>query len=153
MKTLLITVVLALFSLQPVLAQDNQPEDWIKTKFDHDFPNATHTKWVVSPQYYVVSFEKDGIRNKVFINKNDGSDYALTRYYDASKLKLGLLKKVNRFVPNTTIYGVTEVDINGHAGYRVITYNKKHIYVVEINENEDLSIAKEYKNHGLSSVQ
>ncbi|MCO5286164.1 MAG: hypothetical protein M9898_07105 [Chitinophagaceae bacterium] len=152
MKTLLITVVLALFSLQPVLAQSNHPEDWIKLKFNQDFPNATHTKWVAGPQYYEVSFVKDGVPSKVFINKSNGSDYALTRYYDASKLKPELLKKVDHFVPKTTIYGVTEVDINGQTGYRVITFNQKHIYVVGIDENEILTMINEYKNHGLSTM-
>lgn len=146
MKTF-ITLAFMLFLLQPVMAADNPPEEWIVAKFKHDFPNSSQVKWSEHETRYEVCFIKDGIDCRLFISKTDGSDYALIRYYHEEELTPVVREKLHNFLPHASIYGVTEVDMNNKTGYQIIMKNTKHMYVIEVDSNKNIGLEKVLKNN------
>lgn len=151
MKNLFLSLVTTLL-LVPAMASPMVPAKTLLVKFYHSFPCAANTSWYESKGNYEVRFEMDNARCWLGMNRKNGNQEWLIKYYDGSNLDPALNKALQSDYPGTTISCVTQIDLPSGTYYSVNLKDKKNIYVVIMDSDGNTSLRQKFIDAGTDAL-
>lgn len=115
MKRMLVLVVFLLAEKYSSAHAVHDIDQELKKEFHILFPHAQRESWLENADTYVVYFINEGIRERVFYQK-DRSVIKLIRYYLSEDLPANIrLQLIDRF-PGKKVFGVVEISLLDQSG-------------------------------------
>jgi len=125
------------------------PNQKVLKAFQATFPSADNVKWYEDeassdhPETTEARFHLDSIAYNVWYD-DDGNIVKMMRYYRASELPALIRAKVQKRFKGTTIYGVSELTVDGVTTYTISLQNDKHWLDVESDIQGNLVLLHNY---------
>lgn len=114
-------------------------------QFKIEFPCAENVQWKETPNDFQANFKMNNMRQWLVLNKDDGSQMFLVKYYDESSLKPDLKQCITRKFAKAHICGVTEINSPERTVYQVSVESKNKLYILLMDEDGNIAVKDWFK--------
>jgi len=141
-KLIILTCLFATLSV----AASNPPEvtEKVLKAFNGTFMKATDVVWHETQNYYEASFKQSEILSRA-IYDTEGNLLRTTRYYSQENLPIHILTKIQKKYAGKSIYGVTELSMEGEVTYHITLQDETRWYVIKSDSWGTLELSQKFK--------
>lgn len=143
MKKILLAAATLLFTATSFATERPVTEKVLKV-FQQSFTNAENAKWHDYTNYFEVAFKHNSIDTRICYNP-DGDILKTVRYYSGTHLPLFVQARLQKVYGEKTVFGVTEIAIEGDTIYHIVLEDKASWLHVACNVFGDMSVTKKYR--------
>jgi hypothetical protein len=141
MKKTLFSASLFLFS---TLAFAGEPDAKVLNAFRRQFPNATEVHWFGEGTTSSAYFIDGGITHNLSYD-NKGNLLSCIRYYGEKFLPVSVKRILQSQFRGLSIYGVTEMTVDGETFYQIHLQNMRTLVTVQANNYGDVIEVARYE--------
>lgn len=137
---IMLLIVSSAFALKP------RPKSMssVIEEFKKDFPAAQNVQWETTDRDYQANFKIDNVRYWLVLDKIDGSQTYLVKYYDESQLRSDLKSSLYNHFPNTKISRVTEINAPNGTVYQVNLDQKDKWFIVLMDDQGNTTLKNSF---------
>jgi hypothetical protein len=121
-----------------------EPDAKVLTAFQRQFPNAADVRWFGEGTTSSAYFIQDGITHNLSYD-NKGNLLSCARYYGERYLPASVKAALQRQFSGLSIYGVTEMTVDGETFYEIQLQNMRKLVTVQANNYGDAVEVARYK--------
>lgn len=138
---MMLLIVPAAFALKP------HPKSMtsILEEFKKDFPLAQNVQWQTTGNDYQANFKIEDVRYWLVLDKFDGSQTYLVKYYDESHLRSDLKSALYKQYPNTRISSITEINASSGTVYQVNLDEQNKWYIVLMDDVGNIRLKNSFR--------